>query len=103
LAEILFRTQDASDGFSNVDDVNVFSASIDVGTHFGIPLTGAVSEMDSRINQFLYQYRRLIRRHDVTRFLSTHSYGTQPREPPTVSATMRAGDYVAARLRWEQA
>jgi hypothetical protein len=41
-------------------------------------MTGAVSEVDTSINQFLYGNRRLSRGHRYNFLSITHSYGTQP-------------------------
>ena len=43
----------AVQGFAEVDDVDPVAFPEDVGTHFGVPPTGLVSEVDSRLKQLV--------------------------------------------------
>jgi len=56
--EELFGAQDALHGFADVDDVDQIALTEDVGLHLGIPPARTMAEVDSRIDQVLYQLRR---------------------------------------------
>ena len=51
--QIPLGSQQAADGFFDIDDVNQISAAINVRPHLRIPLTRAVSEVNTGFQNFL--------------------------------------------------
>ena len=76
--QVLSGTQQAADGFANVDNMDQVAAGINIRPHLRVPPAGAVAKVDPGFNQVFYEYGCQIKSPQGTPAMSTLARGRRP-------------------------
>jgi hypothetical protein len=74
--QVLSGTEQAANGFADIDDMDEVAAGINIRPHLGVPAAGAMAKMDPGFNQVLYEYGSQIKSPQGTPAMSPSVVGS---------------------------